>query len=332
MDFGFYFLEFTTFSIGSSKIAQMALRSPRRLPKSFNRQTSVFSRSIARMHYGTADRRARRRHERRVRFMKRCSRIFSLVATEFRAWILIGIGTIALSILLALLFSPFFDVRQIMIQRQDPRIDPSDVQQVLAPLFRQRLILITKSQVASLLLTQYPDIERIDIVKQYPSTLSVSITMEPVVARVLIDNNDASQTQTGALLGSGSYAYITRSGYFVSTPMKLSGKIPIPILRFTDWGFRPQNRTRVILPDFIDRIFTARDVLRTDFGLSTIDIVVYVRAQEFHIRTNKVSIWFDLKSPMQLQFQRFRQFLKTLSLDQAKVYIDLRIADKIIFQ
>ncbi len=311
----------------------MPLRSPRRLPRFLNRETSLFSRSIARARYHTVDRRARRRHERWVRFAKKCSRLSSLVASEFRTWIAIGIGTIAVSILLALLFSPFFDVRQITIQRQDPRIDPSDVQQILAPLFRQRLILITKSQIASLLETQYPDIDRIEIEKQYPSTLSVFLSLEPVVARVLVDSDDSSQdTQSGAMIGSGSYAYITRSGYFVSSPIKLSGKTPVPILRFTDWGFRPQNRTRVILPDFIERIFTARDILRTDFGLSTLDIVVYVRAQEFHIRTNKLSIWFDLKSPLQEQFQRFRQFLKTLSLDQAKIYIDLRIADKIIFQ
>lgn len=311
----------------------MALHAPRRLPKSFNRPVSLYSRMLARTHFKTPDRRARRKKERRMRFMKQCSRFFSTMASEFRAWVVIGLGTILTSVLLALLFSPFFDVRQIHIQRQDPRIDPADVQQVLAPLFGERLLLVTKGQVVSMLQTQYPDIDSIEMVKNYPSTLSVLIKLEPVVARVVIDDSDTSElTQSGGLIGSGSYAYITRSGFFVQSPIKLSGSTPIPILRFTDWGLRPQNGTRVILPEFIENVFSARDILRTEFGLVTLDIVIYVRAQEFHIRTNKTTIWFDLQHPLSVQFQRFRQFLKTLSLESAKEYIDVRIADKIIFR
>lgn len=258
----------------------------------------------------------------------------TLFVSEFRMWLLIGIGTIVSSILIALLFSPFFDVRTIVIQRQDPRIDLSDVQQNLAPLFRQRMVLVTKSQIASLLQSQYPDIESIAMTKKYPSTLSITLTLEPVVARVIIDESDPKDSsQTGAIVaGSGSYAYITKSGIFVESPIKLSGSVPIPTLRFTDWGIRPQNRTRVIQGEFTQQIFAARDALRTDFGLTTLDIVVYVRAQEFHIRTNKTTLWFDLKSSLNSQFERFRQFLKTLSLEQAKQYVDLRIEDKIVFR
>lgn len=311
----------------------MALRKPRRLPKSFNRPVSSYSRTLARTHYRTPDRRARRRHERRVRFLKKCSKLLSTLRSEFRAWLIIGLGTICASLLLALLFSPFFDVRQIHIQRQDPRIDPADVQQILAPLFRQRLLLVTKGQVSSYLQAQYPDIESVSMTKNYPSTLSVLIKLEPVVARVIIDDNDLSeQTQSGGIVGSGSYMYITKSGFFVNSPIKLSGSTPIPILHFTDWGLKPQNGTRVILPEFIDSVFTARDILRTEFGLTTVDITLYVRAQEFHIRTNKTTIWFDLQHPLPIQFQRFRQFLKTFSLDVAKEYIDVRIEDKIIFR
>ncbi len=268
-----------------------------------------------------------------MRFLKQCSRFLSSVTSELRAWIIIGIGTVATSILLALLFSPFFNVRQINIRRQDPRIDPADVQHILAPLFQERLLLVTRGQIESLLQAEYPDIDTIEIVKDYPSTLSVSIRLEPVVARVVIDDSDASElTESGAMLETDSFSYITRSGYYVQSPIKLSGSTPVPILRFTDWGIRPQNGTHVILPEFIEQIFTARDILRTEFGLVTLDIVVYVRAQEFHIRTNKTTIWFDLKNPLQVQFQRFRQFLKTLSFDVAKSYIDVRIQDKIIFR
>lgn len=311
----------------------MPLKAPRRLPRSFNRTASPYTRNLARKRYQTADRRAQRRREKMIRFLRKLSKMSAVIASEFRMWLLIGISACVVTVVLVLLFAPFFDVRQIVIRRQDPRIDLEDIQQSLTPLFRQRLILITKNQVLGLLQPEYPDIDRIEVDKKYPSTLTVSIYLEPVVAAVVIDDSDAAaSSETGALIGSGSYAYVTRSGYFVSSPIKLGSSTPIPTLRLTDWGIRPQNRTHVLSSDFIDQIFSARDILRADFGLTTTDITIFVRAQEFHIRTNKLTLWFDLKSPLSLQFQRFREFLKTLSLDQAKEYIDLRIEGKIIYK
>ncbi len=268
-----------------------------------------------------------------MRLTRKLSRFGALVVSEFRTWLVIGACVLIVTVVMVLLFAPFFDVRQIHIRRQDPRIDLEDIQQTLKPLFKQRLLLVTKGQVSAMLQSEYPDIDHVDIVKEYPSTLTVSIYLESIAAAVIIDDSDASAaSQTGAIVGSGSYAYITRSGYYVNSPIKLTGSTPIPTLRLTDWGIRPQNRTPALPPDFIEEIFAARDTLRTDFGLTTRDIAVYVRAQEFHIRTNKVTLWFDLKSPLPVQFQRFREFLKTLTLDQAKEYVDLRIADKIIYK
>ncbi len=268
-----------------------------------------------------------------MRWTRKFSRFSAIFASEFRAWLLVGLVLISLLTMLVLLFSPFFDVREIRIRRQDPRVDIEEVQHLLTPLFRERLILVTKNEILSMLSPNYPDIDRIDISKEYPSMLTVSIYLEPVVASVIIDDSDVPSSASGTVVtASGSYAYLTEQGYFVTSPIKLSGTVPVPVLRLTDWGIRPQNRTRAVSRDFIEQIFIARDTLRTDFGLSTRDINVYVRAQEFHIRTNKTTLWFDLKSPLSLQLERFREFLKSLTLDQAKEYIDLRIADKIIYK
>lgn len=311
----------------------MPLKAPRRLPRFLNRQTSLYSRGVARGRYRTIDRRAQRRRERLKRLLRKCARLTGVIASEFRAWLLIGTGILLAAALLVLIFAPFFDVRQIVIHRQDPRIDMEDIQQSLRPLFRQRLLLVTKSQVSALLGNDYPDIDRIDIEKKYPSTLIVSMTMEPIAAEIIIgDSNVAFATQTGATVGSGSYAYITRSGLFISSPIRLTRANSVPTLRLNDWGIRPENRARALPPDFVERIFSARDALRTVFGLTTRDISVYVRAQEFHIRTNRVTLWFDLRSPLSVQLERFREFLKNVPLEQVQQYIDLRIADTIIYQ
>jgi hypothetical protein len=235
-----------------------------------------------------------------------------------------------------LLFAPFFNVRRINIERRDPRIDPGDIQQTLSPLFNQRLVLITKAQVATMLNTVYPDITAVSIGKEYPSTLSVSITLEPVVAEITMEESGTKEieAQSGAVLagtGATQYAYITTQGTYVTSPIRLT-KEKLEKLVITDWGILPQNRTRLLTPDTLRTIFLARDTLRRDFGLQPMKIIVYLRAQEFHIKTPKGTLWFDERTDLPMQFQRFREFLKEISLDQVKEYIDLRIADKIVYK
>ncbi len=292
---------------------------------------------MARKQYANPTRRSRLRKERFIRWQRRMAKVMAAVVVEFRLWMAIGAGVVIVAVASILLFAPFFDVREMRIKRQDPRIDPEEVQQVLSPLFKQRLVLVTRSQVESMLQAEYPDIERVEIDKQYPSTLSVALYLEPVIAAIKVAENDdkIEQTGSGSALatdtGASLYSYISRSGYFETSPIRLVSE-KLPVLTITDWGIRPQNRTLLLEPETLRTIFQARDTLRRDFGLETTNITVFLRAQEFHIRTNKSTLWFDLRSPLPVQLQRFREFLKAVPLDQAKGYVDLRIADKIIYK
>lgn len=315
-------------------LSSMPMKASRKLPKRFNRQAGPLTKSLARAYYGGPQRRARRRKEMFARWGRKMARFGDTVLREFRMWLLIGAVLIVLTVAGTLLFAPFFDVREMKVRRQDPRIDPEEIQQILSPLFKQRLVLVTRSQVAAMLQAEFSEIERVEISKDYPSTLSVSVFLEPVMAEVVIaDSIDTSSGSGSTATGSGTniYMYVTRKGTFVTSRIKLSGG-PYPRLTMTDWGIRPQNRTPLMAPSFLQNVFIARDILLRDFGLQSQKIVVYLRAQEFHITTPKATLWFDLRSPLNVQFQRFREFLTTLSLDQAKEYIDLRIADKIIYK
>ena len=271
-----------------------------------------------------------------MRTVRRFSQFRSLVISEFRLWFFITVGVVIVTVSAVLLFAPFFNVRRINIERRDPRIDPGDIQQTLSPLFNQRLVLVTKAQVASMLTGDYPDITSIAIGKQYPSTLSVSITLEPVIAEITMEEASVkqSETQSGAIktgTGTTEYSYITSKGTYVTSPIRLT-KQKIERITITDWNMLPQNRTKLITPDVLRTIFLARDTLRRDFGLEPIKIIVYLRAQEFHIKTPKGTLWFDERTDLPMQFQRFREFLKEIPLDQVKEYIDLRIADKIVYK
>lgn len=315
----------------------MPLKAPSKLPKRLRRQVSPLTRSLARKYCNVVDRRTRRRKEIFVRLSRRTAKITAIIASEFRVWMIIGVSIIVLGTIGILLFAPVFDVREMHIRRQDPRIDPEEIQETLSPLFKQRLVLVTRGQVLSMLQAAYPDIERVEMTKDYPSTLNITVYLEPLAAQITINEDSDMQTSlSGAVLsGSGgletTYSYVTKEGLFISSPVKLTSA-PLPVLTITDWAIRPQNRTELLQPKVLQTIFLARDTLRRDFGLTTTNTLVFLRAQEFHIRTNKTTLWFDLRSPLTVQFQRFRGLLKAVSLDQVKEYIDLRVADKIIYK
>lgn len=312
----------------------MSLKAPSKLPKSLRRRVSPQTRSLARKYCGVVDRRARRRKEFFVRMSRRTTKLRGVIASEFKIWTLIGAAIISVTVIAILLFSPYFDVREMQIRRQDPRIDPEEIQETLSPLFHQKLLLVSRSQVMAMLATTYPDIEKVEIAKNYPSKLTITVYLEPVVAEVKIDEGSSDATASGALVtgsGTNTYSYVTKRGLFITSPMKLD-TTPLPIITITDWAIRPQNRSLLLAETFLHNAFLARDTLRRDFGLTTVNTVVFLRAQEFHIQTNKANLWFDLRSPLNVQFQRFRSLLKTVSFDDVKDYIDLRIADKIIYQ
>lgn len=169
-------------------------------------------------------------------------------------------SVVVVSVSAVLLFAPFFNVRRINIERRDPRIDPGEIQQTLSALFNQRLVLVTNAQVTSMLETEYPDIVRVSINKDYPSTLSVSIALEPVIASVTMEENGAKDTEvlSGALLtstGAVHYAYITTQGTYVTAPIRLTRE-KLERLVITDWGIVPQNRTKLLSPDILRMILS----------------------------------------------------------------------------
>ena len=266
-----------------------------------------------------------------MRWSRRFSQAIAVVTSEFKLWLLLAAAGTVVATVFVLLFAPFFDVRAINVRRQDPRIDPGEIQQILTPLFDERLVLVTRSHVESLLKEKYPDITSVKIEKNYPSTLIVSLELEPVVAAAVIDDAPKGASGATVMTATGAYSYITRSGMFITSAISLSSS-PLPELYLIDFTIRPEERMKLFTPDFLEMVFLARDTLRRDFGMDSEKIVIYVRAKEFHIKTKETTLWFDSISLLPVQLQRFREFLKDIPLAQAKEYIDLRIADKVVYK
>ena len=244
-------------------------------------------------------------------------------------------GTVLLALLIILfvgliLFSPAMHIREITVVRLDPRLDIEEVQSVLIPFFDQHLFFLPASEVISLVEESVPDAQEVRIEKRYPSELAVHVGLHPLIARIKIRDPDVSEedvlTHTGAY-----FDFLTEQGIYVST-VALQNAQALPMITFVDWGVRPLQGTKLIDPSFLQKMDAAEISLTQQFGKPVKSRTIFMRAQEFHIELEDYTLWFDVRTTIEDQLQRYRTFLQSVDLSTISEYIDLRLTDRVIYK
>jgi hypothetical protein len=276
--------------------------------------------------------RYRRQRERRYEHWKRLLRRLGERVTATRKHLLVGLGALCITggvIFLALaLFSPAMRVAEIRIVRGDPRLDVEQVQGLLSPLFGKHLMLLSSYDVRGLLEDGMPDLHGVDVSKDYPSTLMVRVGLDPIVARLRIAGPEevGSTTETGSLTD-----YLTDRGMYVSSPRAAPGG-DLLMLTLVDWGARPIPGSVLVTPEVLERITLTEKHLQEQFGQAVLERTVFLRAQEYHLRTAQWTLWFDTQSPIEEQLQRYRIFLREIPHGEIRSYIDLRLKDRVVYK
>jgi hypothetical protein len=191
------------------------------------------------------------------------------------------------------------------------------------------LFFLTVQEVRSRILEAVPEVARVDASKQYPSTLRVSVTVEPLIARLEIVDPSGKATGSGEGLPRD---YLTSGGIYVAYPAGVVAQdASLPSLRLVDWGVRPVSGTRLLAEDFLTSIRGAEEQLLMQFGQAVLQRTVFLRAREFHLTTKDLTLWFDLRSPIESHIARYRLFLQAAK-EKAKEYVDLRLSDRIVYR
>ena len=228
------------------------------------------------------------------------------------------------------------DVR---IVRSDMRLDGQLMQQAMRPLFGRHLMLLSAQEVPPLLREEIPGLKRsavpdlatVEIHKVYPSTLQVQVTLKPIAFRLLVKQPDGPKGPAPAAASGADF--LTQDGqYVVYLPSRVASGASLPLLNIVDWGVRPQAWTQLLSPEFLKSMNDAQHELSAQFGQNIVSRSVYLRAREFHLQTQTYALWFDLQSPISDQLNRYRTFLQTAGPGAAKLYVDLRLADKVVYQ
>lgn len=308
------------------------LRNPRPLPQRFNRPIRPETRTLV-------QRRLKRRreylwqrwHRARLRWQRKVS-LFREVVRRFL--VVAGIGIVVL-VIGFLIFSPVLHIREVKVMRSDTRIDADLVQRALAPVFGNHLFFLSAQDVEKLLRDAVPDLDTVQVAKEYPSSLQLKMTLDPIIARLTIDDPDHKVSGSGAGIQQAKPPsdFLTSEGMYVAYfDAQVRTSTGLLALRVVDWGVRPVPWKPLIDPLLLQSLREAETALTEQFGHTLRSRTVYLRAQEFHLQTSGLSLWFDLRSPLMEQLDRYRLYLRMAGPSAAREYVDLRLADKIVYK
>lgn len=309
----------------------MPVKKPRRLPKKYSRRVS---RDTKRFVKKRMQPKKVNINQKRRRLVRRFWQLWEESRPKAARMIAASVMILGVVVFCVLLFSPLIQVREIQVVRLSPRLDIEQVQQALVPTFGRHLVFLSSFEVVKLLEEHIADVESVSIGKTYPSKLHVRIELHPLVARLTIVRPDDEERVSQDLDDAGEELqidFLTDRGIYVATTAAQDTET-LPEILIVDWGIRPQEGTVLIDPSFLERMNAAEWTLLRQFGQEVTRRTVFVRAQEFHLKTGQRELWFDLRSPLEAQLERYRTFLTETDLDTVQEYIDLRISDRVLYQ
>ncbi|MBI4129190.1 hypothetical protein HY464_00685 [Candidatus Peregrinibacteria bacterium] len=303
----------------------MPLRRPRPLPPRFRRSVHPSLRRLI------TQRHQRRCGDARRRWLRPLRRLEGRIRTL--QWLILPLGYAAIvlttaAILVVLLFSPWTKVQEIRVIRNDPRTDIARIQHALRPLFGRRMLLLGRADVLPLLEESLPDLRDVTVHVSYPSRLVIRVTLDPLVARMQIDEGELV-TQSG----SSQNGFLTDEGDYMQYPRSLVRHADeLPLIHGTDWGVLPTSGDHILPKTLLAALQKAEEVLQRDFGQEVTDRLVFLRAREFHLRTTEFGIWFDTRDSLEEHFRRYRLFLQSVPREHVREYVDLRPIDRVVYR
>lgn len=310
------------------------LRSPRPIPRRFSRNVTPLTLSVVRRRYARPRPYAA---ERLQRFAQRLmQRVRERLSVDRRTVLSALAACAAVAVLVAVaivFFSPLLTVHEVRVQRTDPRIDFEQVQNALAPVYGRPMFFLTDAEVSRLLRDAIPDLDSVDANKEYPRSLVLRLHYQPLIARLQVRDPDGvviNHLGSGAGLGDD---YLTAEGLYVIYPSTAvaSGTL-LPALDVADWGVRPSPWTQLVPPESLATLHKAEAALASQFDLVATRRTIHVRAQEFHLSIGRISLWFDMRTPLSEQLQRLHIFVDAVGMEGVREYVDLRIKDKIVYR
>lgn len=239
--------------------------------------------------------------------------------------LVLTILVLAILSIYGIFFSSYFKVKNIEIANEliDNDSIGQEITKILSTNIGKNLLFTNTEDIQVKILDSFPEIEEIEVEKDYPGSIVVTFSEYPLVANV---TNESQTLKKSYIINSIGYA-IKEDLESTSLPyIKVQSDEPLnpesPIIE--------ANKLRYILETVI--------YFEDKFGMRVVEVVYKKVPREIHLLTERnFYIWLDMQKPADEQLKKLKKSLVKLDIYTEDLqYIDLRIAggngDKIIYK
>ncbi len=244
-----------------------------------------------------------------------------------RSLMFIGIGFVVVYLSYALFLSGTLTIEDIEVIENDIKISDHSIHTLLADFKGSNLLLFNADELEPFFKTQYPQYETLNISKNLPDTIRVTLKTYPVVASLMVETDEGNEQQF----------FLTRAGQTAEYDE----------LSATEQGFREiyitseqslSPGTTVITQDRLAFILEAIQSFEDRFGMAVQYAEYHSIERETHLYTEReFFVWLDMTMDLDEQFDKLKKGLPRLDIyEMDLIYVDLRISgingEKIIFK
>lgn len=224
-----------------------------------------------------------------------------------------------------LYFSPYFNVSQVVMAERDIAQEDlgGQIQAKLESQIGKNLFTLDTDKLESQSRKIFPELETIEIKKNYPSTLEISFNQYPLVANVVHESSAIKKN------------YIVNSvGYIMKEDFE-NPNLPYIYMR-SDEPANPESQ--LIEANKLVYILESVIYFEDKFGMGIKSVEYLAIPREIHLLTARdFEIWLDVQMTPEDQLKKLKKAVVKLDIYNENLdYIDLRIAgangDKIIYK
>ncbi|MFH1284043.1 MAG: FtsQ-type POTRA domain-containing protein [Candidatus Peregrinibacteria bacterium] len=224
-----------------------------------------------------------------------------------------------------LFFSAYFEIKHIQVGKsltENETLD-NEIANITKDKIGNSLPFLNTDEIRIKILEAFPEIEQVEINKDYPDTVIINFAEYPLVANVINESPSIKKS------------YIINSlGYAVKEDLENTG---LPYIRIkSDEPINIENP--VIGQPKLKYILDTITYFEDKFGMRIIEVQYEKIPREIHLLTEKnFYIWIDMQYTAEDQLKKLKKALVKLDIYNENLeYIDLRIAgekgDKIIYK
>jgi cell division septal protein FtsQ len=247
----------------------------------------------------------------KILFIKRILKLFRV------SFIFTFLSFIMITFIAFTVFSPYFKIKKININRDNANLDILEVQGSLESFYGTSLVFLDKNNLEQTLLDEFLEFKSIEITEEWPDELTLTIKLaQPVFT--LFDTESAN------------FAVISTDGVILS----LSPDNKLPVLKIKKQKKPFKLGEKIINTAWIEKINNTKSALLNQIKLTTKEIILFPVSQEVHFVTDSnITLWFDLRIDITPQIRKLELGANQIGLYSKTIkHIDLRIPGQLFWK